>query len=133
MTQFFNKTIEKEKRRQLRNNAPPAEAIVWSKLKGKRLLEYNFRRQYSVGPYVIDFYCPALKLAVEIDGNSHFEEGAKDGDYSRQAFIESFGIQFLRFTNEEVHNNLEGVLAAIAEVIQQRKTPCSPPLPRGDR
>jgi very-short-patch-repair endonuclease len=123
MTQFFNTTAEKEKQRQLRNNAPQAESLVWSKLKGKQLLGYKFRRRYSVGPYVIDFYCPALKLAVEIDGDSHFEEGAKDDDCSRQAFIESFGIQFLRFTNEEIRNNLEGVLAAIAQVVQQRKTP----------
>jgi very-short-patch-repair endonuclease len=125
MTEFFNKATEKEKRRQFRNNAPQAETMVWSKLKGKQLLGYKFRRQYSVGPYVIDFYCPALKLAVEIDGDSHFEEGAKDYDCPRQSFIESFGIRFLRFTNEEVYRNLNGVLAAIAQIIQQanHKTP----------
>ena len=70
-----------------------------------------------MGPDVTDFYCPALKLAVEIDGDSHFVADADKNDARRQVFIESFGIRFLRFTNEEVYRNLEGVLEAIASVV----------------
>ena len=116
MSQVFNRSEEREKRRRLRRNVPKAEAVVWSRLKGKQLLGYKFRRQYSVGPYVLDFYCPSLKLAVEIDGDSHYKMSAQDGDQARQAYIESFGIGFLRFTNEEVYQELENVLAAIARV-----------------
>ena len=119
MTRIFNRAAEKGIRRLLRKQMPEAEAVVWSKLRGKQILGYGFRRQYSVGPYVIDFYCPALKLAVEIDGDSHFQEGAEDDDRRREDFIKSFGIHFLRFTNEEVYRNLPGVLEAITQAVQQ--------------
>lgn len=110
MTRAFNKTSEKEKRRQLRNNMPPAEVLLWGKLKGKALSGYKFRRQFSVNKFVLDFYCPELKLAIELDGDSHFDPGK---DEERQRMIESYGIRFLRFTNEEVYKNLEEVLLRI--------------------
>ena len=94
---------------------PPAEVILWSKLRGKNIQGYKFRRQYSVGTYIVDFYCAELKLAIEIDGESHFTAGSKDRDRRRQEFIESAGIRLLRFTNRDVYERLEGVLAAIME------------------
>ena len=114
MTQFFNKSEGKEKRRQLRNNAPTAESVVWTRLSKKQVHGFKFRRQYGVGPYVIDFYCPALNLAVEIDGDSHFVADANGNDERRQAFIESFGIRFLRFTNDQVYRELDNVLETIS-------------------
>jgi|SRR6476469_3932664 len=117
MTQLYNRTSEKAKRQQLRRNRTKAEFIIWQKLKGKQLEGYKFRSQYSVGSFVIDFYCTELKLAIEIDGDSHFEEGAQEYDRERQAFIESVGIRFLRFTNDEVYGNLEGVLERITQEI----------------
>ena len=114
MTQFFNKGTEKEKRRRFRSNAPSAEIVLWSRLRRKHIHGYKFRRQYSVGPFVLDFYCPALKLAVEIDGDSHFLADAVTQDKKRQDYIETFGIQFLRFTNEQVYRNLDDVLETIA-------------------
>jgi very-short-patch-repair endonuclease len=119
MTRYFNKTTEKQKRRQLRSNMTQAETMVWSKLRGKQMCNHKFRRQYSVGSYVIDFYCPALKLAVEIDGDSHFEEGIEAYDQQRQTFIENFGIRFLRFANREVYENLDGVSDAIRQAVRQ--------------
>jgi very-short-patch-repair endonuclease len=118
MTRLFNKAPEKEKRRILRKNSTEAEVMVWAKLRGNQALGYKFRRQYSVGAYVIDYYCPALKLAVEIDGDSHSGAEAMANDEHRQASIESLGIRFLRFRNEDIYENLEGVLKAIAEVIE---------------
>jgi len=117
--QIFNKHSELEKRRQLRNNAPPAEVKLWHALKGKQVAGYKFRRQYSVGAYVLDFYCPALKLALEIDGSSHNGDDAQEYDRQRQQFVEALGIRFLRFTNAEVHRNLEGVVAAILATTPQ--------------
>ena len=72
MTQIFNKKTETIKRKLLRNNAPLPEIMLWSRLKSKQLGGYKFRRQFSIGRYVVDFYCPILKLALEIDGDSHF-------------------------------------------------------------
>lgn len=72
MTIHCNKTSEKNKRRQLRNNATEAEKRLWQHLKGRQLDGFKFRRQHSIDSYVVDFYCPQVKLAVEIDGESHF-------------------------------------------------------------
>ena len=135
MTELFNKMSELGKRRALRNSAPVAERIVWSQLRRNQVLGFKFRRQYSVGPYVIDFYCPALSLAVEIDGDSHFKQDSNDKN--RQDYIETFGIRFLRFTNEEVYNNLEGVLEVIREAAEAgnaktSRAKKSPPYEGGD-
>ena len=118
MTRVFNRRVEKERRQSLRNSLPPAELILWSRLKMRQICAQKFRRQFSVGPYVVDFYCPALKLAIEIDGDSHFQLGEQDKDRTRQQFIESTGVQFLRFRNVEVRRNLRGVLEAIYRKIQ---------------
>jgi very-short-patch-repair endonuclease len=119
MTKVYNRESEKYKRRMLRKNMPQAEVILWSKLKGKGLDGYRFRRQYSVGKFVLDFYCPKLKLAVEIDGDSHFVEGAYERDKERRKIIETFAITFLRFTNKEISENIDGVLSKIMEFMPE--------------
>jgi very-short-patch-repair endonuclease len=128
MTEFFNRSDETPKRRALRNDMPRAEVILWSRLKGRQLLGCKFRRQYGVGAFVIDFYSPGVQLGIELDGDSHFQEGRPEYDRRRQAFIESFGIKILRFLNEEIYENLDGVLELIAREIIERRTPPSPPL-----
>ncbi|MGD0036693.1 MAG: endonuclease domain-containing protein [Bacteroidota bacterium] len=109
MTEAFNKEELKARRRSLRKNMPKAEVLLWCKLKNKQILGERFLRQYSVDQYVLDFYCPKLKLAIEIDGDSHFILGAEEQDKARQEHIEAFGIRFLRFTNEDVCRNVDGV------------------------
>lgn len=111
---------------------PLAEVILWNKLKGKQVAGYKFRRQYSVEHFVIDFYCPELKLAIEVDGDSHYTEGAALYDRERQNLIENYGIQFLRFANSDIYENLEEVLLKIMQQIKEI-TPPSPPLIRGGR
>src|ERR1041385_8031885 len=118
MTKYFNRAHEKARRKSLRNNLPQAEIILWSKLKSRQLMGYKFRRQYSVESYIIDFYCPEMKLAIGIDGDSHFRASSIEYDKERQSFIESFGIHFLRFTNNDVYQNLNGVLFTICETIK---------------
>lgn len=105
MTQNFNKSTEKEKRRQLKKNQTCCEKIVWIYLRDRKTLGYKFRRQNSVDRFVIDFYCPELKLAVEIDGNVHDKSDQKEHDDRRQEYIEKYGISFLRITNEELLAN----------------------------
>jgi len=80
---------------------------------------------------VIDFYCPELKLALEVDGDSHFTDDTNLSDMQRQFQIETFDIRFLRFTNREIYKNLEGVLIKIAEKIKQITSP-TPPCKGGD-
>ena len=117
MTKLYNKTSEKDKRQLLRNNMPPAEQLIWAKLKGKQVKNCKFRRQYSVGAFVIDFYTVEIKLAIEIDGDSHFGDGAEVADRERQSFIESSGIRFLRFTNRQVYEELDGIIETVSQMI----------------
>ncbi|MBI3005630.1 MAG: endonuclease domain-containing protein [Ignavibacteriales bacterium] len=119
MARVFNRTKEKNKRRFLRKSMPEAEIILWSKLKGKQLGGYKFRRQVSVGRFVIDFYCPSKKIAVEIDGDSHFTNDGLRKDVERQQWVEQFGVRFLRFTNDEIRRNLDGVLLAIEQALTE--------------
>lgn len=105
---------------------PLAEIILWNNIKGRQLKGYKFRRQYGVEDFVIDFYCPELKLALEVDGDSHYIQDAHLFNKERQNRIETFGIQFLRFTNREIYENLEGVLLKIEERIKEITSPTPP-------
>jgi very-short-patch-repair endonuclease len=98
---------------------PDAEVILWSRLKGKQLGGFKFRRQYGVGKFSIDFYCAERKLAIEVDGASHYTIGEQEKDRERQEWIEQFEIQFLRFTNDDVYKNLDGVLMMILEKLEK--------------
>lgn len=115
MTRVYNRQSEKELRRTLRRTMPQAEAILWSRLRRNQLAGFKFRRQYSVERYVLDFYCVQVKLAIELDGDSHGSNDAQQYDAERQAVIEAYGIRFLRFWNNDVFTNIEGVLEAIYE------------------
>ena len=104
----------KPRRRELRRGLTIAEARLWSHLKSRKLRGRKFRRQDSVGPYILDFYCPGERLAVELDGAAHDHEAAQDHDTRRTLFLKRAGIQVVRFENREVIENLEGVLEIIA-------------------
>ena len=86
---------------------------LWWHLKGRQLLGCKFRRQYSVGPFVMDFDAPEITFGIELDGDSHFQEGARAYDEKRTAFISSFGIQIMRILNADIDDNIEGVLETI--------------------
>jgi very-short-patch-repair endonuclease len=118
MTLHFNITPLKKRRRWLRSHLPKAEVLLWMHLSNRQMLGYKFRRQYSVDKFSVDFYCAELKLAIEVDGDSHFTPLAKAYDRERQNHIESFGISFLRVMNEEVYSNMDAVLDQIAATIR---------------
>lgn len=96
---------------------PKPEVILWSQLQGKRFDGLKFRRQCSIGRYVVDFYCPRRKLVIELDGDSHFTDEAEKYDSTRNQYMGSLGLKVLRFTNEEVKKNLSGVLQTIREAL----------------
>ncbi len=118
MTQKFNKTSEKEKRRQLRKDQTFCEKILWIYLRDRKTLGYKFRRQYSVDHYVIDFYCPELKLAIELDGSIHNNLDQKEYDAYRQEYLEKFGITFCRITNDELMSNANMAFKKIEATIK---------------
>lgn len=105
----LNSHLLKDRRRELRRNQTPEEKIIWELVRGHRLAGHHFVRQYSVGPYILDFYCPAKKLGIELDGGQH---KAKDGsiyDQERTGYLEGFGIKTIRFENTQVLENLDDV------------------------
>jgi very-short-patch-repair endonuclease len=102
------------RRRQLRRSPTDPEATLWSWLRAKRFAGFKFRRQYACGPYILDFYCPARRLAIELDGGQHFERGALIYDERRSAYLQGLQIEVLRFANDVVFNESEGVRHAIA-------------------
>ncbi|MEI8143514.1 MAG: endonuclease domain-containing protein [Candidatus Berkelbacteria bacterium] len=116
LEKVFNKNANKINRQILRRTMPTPEIILWSKIKNRQL-GVKFRRQYGVFNYVIDFYCTTQRLAIEIDGDSHYGTKAKERDAERQKLISSYDIRFLRFTNREITENIEGVLDQILKNI----------------
>jgi very-short-patch-repair endonuclease len=121
LTQHFNRHSERDKRRALRSDATGAEQRLWEHLRSKQL-NAKFRRQYSVDAYVLDFYAPRAKLAIEIDGDSHFTSEAMEYDQARTTHLKRFGIEVLRFTNLEIFENIEAVLAAIDAAVKRKLT-----------
>jgi very-short-patch-repair endonuclease len=115
----FNRKAQKRIRQYLRNNATDAEKKLWEMLKGKQLLGYKFRRQHGIEQYVVDFYCPRGRLAVEIDGATHSTLQEKTADHQRTERIHSHGITVLRFGNTDVFENPDGVLTAIIESLKK--------------
>lgn len=100
-------------RKELRNNLTPAEAKLWTFLKGKQLEGRKFRRQHSVDFYILDFYCPSVCLAIELDGQGHCQISQLEYDRERDLFLEYYGIRVLRFENKVIWNNLEGLLEEV--------------------
>lgn len=81
---------------------------------------YKFRRQHSVGAYILDFYCPSEKLSIELDGDSHFTDDAIEYDRERTAYLNALNIRVLRFLNSDVYDNLDVVCERILEEIKRR-------------
>ena len=134
MARVYNRTSEKSRRQLRGREMPKAEEVLWSKLRPRQMLCYKCRRQYSVAAYGVDFYCPSAGLAIEIDGDSHFQKESATRDETRQTAIESFGIPFLRFRNVGVFEHLDGVLTAIERhllELKAKRTPLKSPLVQG--
>jgi very-short-patch-repair endonuclease len=99
--------------REMRADPTPAEEILWEELRSRTLNGLKFRRQHTVNAYILDFWCPACKLAIELDGSAHDTPEAQEYDAIRQQHLESFGYTVLRFRNEQVLEDTPGVLQQI--------------------
>ncbi|MGH8750253.1 MAG: endonuclease domain-containing protein [Burkholderiales bacterium] len=114
--------------RNLRKNPTDAEAKLWQHLRYKQLDGYKFRRQHPLGQFVVDFICLEAKLVIEVDGGQHAESIRRDE--RRTAFLEKRGFGVLRFWNNEVLGNIDGVLATIMRVIEKQRSSPTLTLPR---
>ena len=110
-----DKSSLRKRARDLRNDATPQERALWSRLKGAQLAGFRFRRQAAIPPYIADFLCPTKALIIELDGLTHEPEA----DARRDTFLRAKGYTTLRFTNQEVGANLDGVLTAIIYKLEQ--------------
>jgi very-short-patch-repair endonuclease len=108
-----NKPQLKARRKTLRRNLTPAEAFLWSHLKASKLSGRKFRRQHSVGNYILDFYCDAERLAVELDGEVHKSDLAIEYDHTRKLYLNGLGIKVIRFENYLVFQETDYVLHRI--------------------
>ncbi len=127
----FSRTGAMTKRaRRLRTDMTDAEAKLWRALRRNQLDSLSFRRQHPIGAYTLDFYCSSLQLAIEVDGGQHADGAKLRRDELRTIWLDSKGIIVIRFWNNEVLGNLNGVLEEIARVASQLQalTP-SPTLP----
>jgi len=120
MEPINNLPHKQDDRRNLRNNLTSAEAVLWNNLKNAQLEGRKFRRQHSIGEYILDFYCPEEKLAVELDGAGHFDVGGNQHDDARTAYLAQFGIVVLRFENKIVWSALDGILLEISRHFKAR-------------
>jgi very-short-patch-repair endonuclease len=102
----FAKTLRKEE--------TPTEKRLWYYLRRKQLKEFKFRRQQPIGPYIVDFYCPAQKLVIEIDGGIHYTDDAQTPDKDRQDYLETQGLTVLRFTTDEIKYQINAVLDLVS-------------------
>jgi very-short-patch-repair endonuclease len=116
-----NDPVLKHRRRELRQNQTDAEKFLWSKLRNGQFYETKFYRQYSVGPYILDFYCPKLLLAIELDGGQHTQDDNRKYDAERSAYLKTQNIDVMRFWNHKVLSDTEAVLARLAERLTPHK------------
>jgi very-short-patch-repair endonuclease len=112
----FNKKL-KPLARNLRKNLTDAERNLWAKIRGKQLKDKQFYRQKNIGNYIVDFYCPAAKLIIEIDGGQHYSGEGKKKDGIRDSYLKYQGFRVLRFSDREVLKNIEGVLERIYDYL----------------
>src|SRR5258708_16992694 len=122
---------QRSRAKQLRQTMTRAETLLWCYLKADRVDGLGFRRQVPIRNYIADFVCMSAKLIVELDGESHDFEERQRADQTRDAFFAAEGFHVLRFANEQVMSNLEGVVEAIRQTASSRASgsPLSPTLP----
>ncbi|MHB1398907.1 MAG: endonuclease domain-containing protein [Trichloromonadaceae bacterium] len=118
MSYTYNDQTLMQRRRELRRNQTDAEKAFWQQVRGQQFCGLKFFRQYSVGAYIVDFYCPAKRIAVELDGGQHNMPDCKEYDAIRTEFMRGHDIQVVRFWNSDVLGNMQGVLEKLAELVK---------------
>ena len=124
-----------DRARSLRKKATPPERILWRHLRNRNFAGHKFRRQHPFDRYVLDFYCPSAKLAIELDGGGHNYYAGQIHDRMRSEFLARHGVVLLRFWNHQVRQELDSVLRAISFALEERQqnnpSPSSSPFGKG--
>jgi very-short-patch-repair endonuclease len=116
----YNRTL-KEHSRTLRTCMTDAEQALWQKVRRKQIQGAQFYRQKPLLSFIVDFYCPAAKLVIELDGSQHFEAEHQPKDEARDTALANIGLKVLRFDNRQVLLEMDAVLAVIDETVGARK------------
>ena len=117
-------------KRRLRSDMTGPEIRLWSRLRARQLQGLKFRRQHGIGAYIVDFYCPEQSLVIEIDGDSHADAAQIVKDKQREKYLQSLGLRVIRYINDDVVKNLDGVLEGLAERLSSGSTSPRPSLRR---
>ena len=129
VTMFYNASPQIfEKTKILRKNMTDSELKLWGFIKGKKILGLRFRAQHPTGIYIADFYCHSIKLVIEVDGGIHKSKDQKEYDIGRDDDLNAYGIRVIRFTNEEVKNDIDFVIQEIKRISDDRKLVFQSPL-----
>lgn len=118
---LYNDPKRKNRRQDLRRQATTPEYYFWSFLWKTQFENLKFRRQYGVGPYILDFYCPELRFGIELDGESHDSQQAQRYDHQRTKYLQSLNISIIRFQNADVLENTDCILAELRKYIRARR------------
>ena len=114
---IFNQKRYQALRTALRSGMPEPETRLWRHIRGCQL-GVKFRRQHGIGAYIVDFYCPEKRLIIELDGDSHYTDEAQLYDIERSMFFQGVGLKVIRFTNDQVMNELDAVLQIVLHNVQ---------------
>ncbi|MBF8248808.1 MAG: hypothetical protein HW374_1608 [Bacteroidetes bacterium] len=115
---YHNKKL-KYTARTLRKNMTETEILLWSRVRRKQLLGFQFYRQRPHGNYIVDFYCPAAKLIIEIDGRQHYEEKGLRSDKVRDEYFSKFGFRVMRFSTSEVFEDIDSIEDEIYQTLEE--------------
>ena len=118
---IFNSAEKKQLRQTLRTHGTSAEATMWRMLKSKQIGGVKFRRQFSVGPYILDFYCPELRICIELDGDQHYNRQGYEHDQTRNTYLShEHGITTLRYENKDVFKFPEMIRTEITNLVKEK-------------
>ena len=116
----YNHKQQVFQRKELRNKGTAAEAVLWLNLKNKQIEGTRWRRQFGVGPYILDFYCPQLNLCIELDGAEHYTIQGSENDLQREKWLlQTHGIHTIRFENKDIFIHHEAVIEYIQETVKR--------------
>lgn len=110
---MYNDQLQKSRRQELRKNKTEAENVLWQKIRNRQVSNLKFTRQYGVGPYILDFFCPQIRLAIELDGEQH--KDVVEYDRERESFLKDKDIKIIRFWNNTILEDIENVLKIIKD------------------
>ena len=117
-----HRTLIVTRARSLRKTMSPPEVLLWTRLRGRSADRPTFRRQHPFGSLILDFYCPSARLAIEVDGSTHWDDAARERDEARDRWLEGQGVRVLRVSASRVYRDLGGVVDGVLRLAAERRS-----------